>query len=79
MANRAKVDLIPYEKLNLVKKCLKLNANISILLNSLYLIEKGFIKTDEQLSAYLSNRTKSMPKYSKDVELIGSILKNTLF
>lgn len=58
----------------LISHCKEERISITLLFNSLRLIDKGFIKKQSELHSYLTRRAKYEPGIRKDIEKVETVL-----
>ena len=63
----------------LIHKCLKDRVSITLLLSTLKLIERGYIKEEEDLNEFMKRRKEINPKYSEDAEKIKELILDSYF
>jgi hypothetical protein len=63
----------------LIHQCLRDKVSVTLLLSTLKLLERGYIKEVEDLDTFLQRRKDINPKYSEDVEIIKEMILQSYF
>jgi hypothetical protein len=63
----------------LIHKCLKDRVSITLLLSTLKLIERGYIKEEKDLESFMQKRTEINPKYTEDAEKVKELILESYF
>ncbi|MHA1217514.1 MAG: hypothetical protein ACTSSN_09325 [Candidatus Heimdallarchaeaceae archaeon] len=63
----------------LIHKCLKDRVSITLLLSTLKLMERGYIKGEEDLDSFMERRIELNPKYIEDAEKVKELILESYF
>jgi len=63
----------------LIHKCLKDRVSITLLLSTLKLIERGYIKEEKDLETFMQKRKEINPKYTEDAEKVKELILESYF
>ncbi|MCE7748898.1 MAG: hypothetical protein GPJ51_10895 [Candidatus Heimdallarchaeota archaeon] len=63
----------------LIHKCLKDRVSITLLLSTLKLMERGYIKGEEDLDSFMEKRKELNPKYTEDAEKVKELILESYF
>ena len=63
----------------LIHKCLKDRVSITLLLSTLKLIERGYIKEEKDLEIFMQKRKEINPKYTEDAEKVKELILESYF
>ena len=63
----------------LIHKCLKDRISITLLLSTLKLVERGYIKGEEDLDSFMEKRIEINPKYTNDAEKVKELILESYF
>ncbi|MCE7738434.1 MAG: hypothetical protein KAU62_00020 [Candidatus Heimdallarchaeota archaeon] len=63
----------------LIHKCLRDRVSITLLLSTLKLIERGYIKGEKDLDSFMEKRKELNPKYIEDAEKVKELILESYF
>lgn len=63
----------------LIHKCLKDRVSITLLLSTLKLMERGYIKGEEDLDSFMEKRKELNPKYTEDAKKVKELILESYF
>lgn len=63
----------------LIHKCIRDKVSVTLLLSTLKLLERGYIKEIEDLDSFMQRRKEINPKYSNDIEKVKEMILQSYF
>ena len=63
----------------LIHQCLKDKVSVTLLLSTLKLLERGYIKEEEDLDTFMNRRKEINTKYTDDVEKVKEMILESYF
>ncbi|MHA1198572.1 MAG: hypothetical protein ACTSQF_04385 [Candidatus Heimdallarchaeaceae archaeon] len=63
----------------LIHKCLEDKVSVTLLLSTLKLLERGYIKEIDDLDTFMDRRKELNPKYTDDVEKVKEMILKSYF
>ncbi len=63
----------------LIHKCLRDRVSITLLLSTLKLMERGYIKGEKDLDSFMEKRIELNPRYIEDAEKVKELILESYF